>query len=158
MKVFGRSALPLDQRLPLDAALEDAFVPLRALTASVGAARVRAAVRWSSPATPPLRGLALFTRISELSLAAAISAFLFVGAVGAAQAAPAGPDVSRNAAAAGEWILNGRLAFQRPISSQVSDHRDSGDGVASNAAIARRPPRDAAPYAIRDTEPFALRP
>ncbi len=56
MKLFGPAPLPLDQRLPLDAALEDAFAPLRSRTANVGPARVRAAVRWSTPETG-LRGL-----------------------------------------------------------------------------------------------------
>ena len=158
MKLFGTSALPLDQRLPLDAALDDAFAPLRSRTAPIGAARVRAAVRWSAPETPKLRGLALFSRISELSMAAAISAFLFVGAVTSAQAAPALPDVSRNATAAGEWTLNGRNALQRPIDSRATDYRAIAGEVADNAATVRRAQPEAPAYTVRDTEPFAHRP
>src|SRR4029077_12648274 len=51
MRLFGPAPLSLDERLPLDAALDDAFAPLRARTANVGAARIRAAVRWAAP--PP---------------------------------------------------------------------------------------------------------
>lgn len=158
MKLLGTSALTLEQRLPLDAALDDAFVPLRALSAPVGAARVRAAVRWSAPEPPKLRGLALFSRISELGVAAAISAFLFVGAVSAAQAAPALPDVSRNAAATGEWTLNGRNALQRPIDSRATDYRATAGEVAENGATVRRAQPEVPAYAVRDREPFAHRP
>ena len=47
MRLFGPAPLPLDERLTVDAALDDAFAPLRARTANVGPARVRAAVRWT---------------------------------------------------------------------------------------------------------------
>ena len=158
MRLFGQEPLPLDERLPLDAALEDAFAPLRARTANVGPARVRAAVRWSAPEAGRLRGLALLTRISELTVAAAISAFLFAGSVASITAVPSVPDVSRDAVSSGEWTLNGRNALQRPIDSLATDYRTIAGEIATNAAIARRPAAPTAVHIIRDSEPFAGRP
>ena len=135
MKLFGRVGLVLEDRLAVDAALDDAFGPLRARTASIGAARVRAAVRWTRP--EPLRGIALVTRIGELSMAAVVSAFLFGASI--ASVAPA-PDVSRDAVTAGEWTLNGRTARQRPIVSRAADYRIAGDDLV-NAAVVRREAR-----------------
>lgn len=158
MRLFGPAPLPLDHRLPLDAALDEAFAPLRARTANIGAARVRAAVRWSAPEPQPLRGLALLTRVSELTVAAAISAFLFAGSVASVQDVPPVPDISRDAVTAGEWMLNGRNALQRPIDTRATDYRTTAGDLAANAATARR--ADAATFApsIRDSEPFAGRP
>jgi hypothetical protein len=158
MRLFGTTPLPLDQRLPLDGLLDDAFAPLRSRTAAVGPARVRAAVRWSPPEPPALRGYALFVRISEFSVAAAISAFLFAGSVASVQAPPPVPDVSRNAVTAGEWTLNGRTAFQRPISSQFADYRMVAGELAANAVTARRTGPEAPAYTVRDSEPFTVRP
>ena len=158
MKLFGPAPLPLDRRLPVDAALAEAFAPLRARSANVSAARVRAAVRWSAPEPRPLRGLALLTRVSELTVAAAISAFLFAGSVASVEALPAAPDVSRDAAASGEWMLNGRNALQRPIDSRASDYRTIAGDLAANAATARRVVTTAAAPSVRDSEPFAGRP
>jgi hypothetical protein len=158
MRLFGPVPLPLDQRLPLDAALEDAFAPLRARRANVGPARVRAAVRWSSPEAGRLGGLALLTRISELTVAAAISAFLFAGTVTSFAATPTTADAFRDAVSSGEWTLNGRNAFQRPIDSRATDYRTIAGEVATNAAIARRPAAPTATLIVRDSEPFAGRP
>jgi hypothetical protein len=158
MKLFGPAPLPLDQRIPLDAALEEAFAPLRARTAKVGASRVRAAVRWSAPEAGRLRGLALLTRVSELTVAAAISAFLFAGSVASITAVPSVPDVSRDAVSSGVWTLNGRNALQRPIDSLATDYRTIAGEVATNAAMARRPAAPTATQAVRDSEPFAGRP
>lgn len=157
MNLFGRRPLRLDQRLPLDAVLDDAFAPLRARTASVGAARVRAAVRWTTPPPGPLRGIALLSRISEISMAAAVAAFVFAGAA-SVSAMPAVPDVSRNAVSAGEWTLNGRNALQRPIDSRATDYRTTAGEAAANAATTRRIEPAPGPVVIRDTEPFAHRP
>jgi len=158
MRLFGPAPLPLDQRVALDAALEEAFAPLRALDANVGPSRVRAAVRWSAPESGRLHGLALLTRLSELTVAAAISALLFAGSVASITSVPADPDVSRDAVSSGEWTLNGRNALQRPIASRTSDYRTIAGDVATNAAIARRPAAPTATQAVRDSEPFAGRP
>ena len=137
MRLFGRAQLAVEDRLAVDAALDEAFGPLRARTASIGAARVRAAVRWSRPEPRPLHGIALFARIGELSMAAVVSAFLFGASI--ASVAPA-PDVSRDAVTAGEWTLNGRTARQRPIVSRAADYRIAGDDLV-NAAVVRREAR-----------------
>jgi hypothetical protein len=158
MRLFGSARLSLDERLSVDAALDEAFAPLRARTASVGPARVRAAVRWAAPEPRRLGGLALLTRMSELTVAAAFSAFLFAGAVSSIAGVPAVPDVSRNAATAGEWTLNGRNALQRPMDSLATDYRTTAGDLAANAATSRRPGSAAPAQAVRDSEPFADRP
>jgi len=158
MRLFGPAPLPLDERLTVDAALEDAFAPLRARTANVGPARVRAAVRWSASEPPTRSRLALLGRLSELTVAAAISAFLFAGSVASVETAPPVPDVSRDAVTAGEWMLNGRNALQRPISSLATDYRTTAGAMAANAATARRVEVIAPAQSIRDSEPFAGRP
>lgn len=158
MTLFGPPPLPLDQRLPLDAALEDAFAPLRARTSNVGPARVRAAVRWAAPEPRRLHGLGLLARVSELSVAAAVSALLFAGSVASITSAPTVPGSSRDAVSSDEWTLNGRNALQRPIDSRATDYRTIAGDLATNAAIARRPSAPAVTPAIRDAEPFAGRP
>ena len=159
MRAFGQDRLALDERLALDAALEDAFGPLRARGTRVGPARVRAAVRWSAPEPRPLRGLRLMTRISELTIAAAVSAFLFAGSVASVQAVPAPiPDLSRDAVTAGDRTLNGRNALQRPIGSLATDYRTTAGDLAANAALARRTDPSGPSASIRDSEPFAARP
>ncbi|MDP9320397.1 MAG: hypothetical protein M3P16_04790 [Chloroflexota bacterium] len=158
MRLFRPAPLPLEHRRPVDAALDEAFAPLRALTANVGPARVRAAVRWSAPQPARLGRLGLLARVSELTVAAAFSAFLFAGSVASATAIPAAPDVSRNAVTAGEWMLNGRNALQRPMDSRATDYRTTAGDFAANAATARRPDAAPLPQAVRDTEPFANRP
>ena len=158
MRLLGSAPLRLDDRLPLDAALDEAFGPLRGRTSRVGPARVRAAVRWAAPEPRTLGRLALLGRLSELGVAAAIAGFLFAGAVTAVASAPAEPDLSRDAAAAGEWMLNGRNALQRPIDSLATDYRTTAGDFAANAALARRPQLDATWQAVRDSEPFAGRP
>lgn len=157
MKLFGPAPLPLEHRLPLDAALEDAFAPLRARTANVGPARVRAAVRWTA-AEPRRSRLAMLGRVSELTIAAAISAFLFAGSVASVQTAPPVPDISRDAVTAGEWMLNGRNALQRPISSLATAYRTTAGDMAANAATARRSELFEPAQSVRDSEPFSARP
>jgi hypothetical protein len=158
MRLFGPAPRPLDERLAIDAALDEAFAPLRSRTANIGPARVRASVRWSAPEPRRLGGLGLLTRVSELTVAAAISAFLFAGAVASADAIPAVPDISRNAATAGEWMLNGRNALQRPIDSRATDYRTTAGEVAANAATSRRPAAVTSAQTVRDSEPFPDRP
>jgi hypothetical protein len=157
MKLLGPAPVPLEHRLPLDAALEDAFAPLRGRTANVGPARVRAAVRWTA-SEPRKSRLALLGRVSELTIAAAISAFLFAGSVASVQSAPPVPDVSRDAVTAGEWMLNGRNALQRPIYSLATAYRTTAGDMAANAATARRIELFAAAQSVRDSEPFSGRP
>ncbi|HEX6061017.1 MAG TPA: hypothetical protein VF001_03030 [Candidatus Limnocylindria bacterium] len=159
MRLFGPAPVPLDQRLPLDAALEDAFAPLRTRTANVGPARVRAAVRWTASEPRRLGRLGLLVRMSELTIAAAISAFLFAGSVASVQAAPPVPYVSRDAVTAGGWMLNGRNALHIPMSSLATDYRTIAGDMAANAATARRTDDPVAPaQSVRDSEPFAGRP
>ena len=159
MRLFGPAPLPLEERLPLDAALDDAFAPLRGRTANVGPARVRAAVRWTTAEPRTLGRLGLLVRLSELSIAAAISAFLFAGSVASVQTAPPVPDISRDAVTAGEWMLNGRNALQRPMSSLATDYRTTAGLLAANAASARRTEEPVTPtQSVRDSEPFAGRP
>ena len=142
MRLFGPAPLSLEHRLPVDAALDDAFAPLRARSATVGPARVRAAVRWA-PAEPRRLGrLALIQRVSELTVAAAICAFVFAGAV--TDSGPGVPDATRDAATSQTWMLNGRLAYQPRIEPHPAfAHPIAGD-VALNAAAARRRESDAA--------------
>jgi len=159
MRIFGPAAkLGPRERLALDSALGDAFAPLRARGANISAARVRAAVRWSAPEPRPLRGLALLTRVSELTVAAAISAFLFAGTVASVETTPPMPDISHDAVVSGEWVLNGRNALQRPIDSRATDYRTTAGDLAANAATARRPASTGAVPTVRDSEPFAARP
>ena len=158
MRLFGPAPLSLDQRLPVDAALDDAFAPLRRRTANIGAARIRAAVRWTAPEPRRLGGLALLARASELTVAAAISAFLFAGTVASVESVPRVSDVSRDAVTAGGWMLNGRNALQRPVSSLATDYRTTAGDMAANAAIARRTEVVAPTQGVRDSEPFAGRP
>jgi len=158
MKLSRPAPLPLDQRLPLDAALDDAFAPLRGRSANIGPARVRAAVRWTPSEPRGIGRLALLARASELTVAAAISAFLFAGSVASVQTAPPVPDVSRDAVTAGEWMLNGRNALQRPMSSLATDYRTTVGDMAANAATARRAEPVTPTQSVRDSEPFAGRP
>lgn len=158
MRRFGEARLTLDERLRLEAALDDAFGPLRARGTRVSAARVRAAVRWHRPDPPRLRGLGLVTRLSEIAIAAAVSAFLFAGSVASVAAPPPIPDLSRDAVTVGDRMLNGRNAFQRPISSLFKDYRMTAGDLAMNAATARRSELEAPSPSVRDSEPFAARP
>lgn len=75
-------ALPLGDRLEVEAAVETAFEPLRARRSSVGPTRVRAAVRWGrvEPAMP-VPWAAAVRRISELGVAVGMSAFVFTASV-----------------------------------------------------------------------------
>lgn len=158
MRSLGPAPLTLEERLSLDARIDDAFAPLRSRCAAIGPARVRGALRWTAPEPPRLRGLTLLGRLSELSIAAAVSAFLFAGSLAAVSAPAPRADVSRNAAAAGEWMLNGRNALQRPITSRFADYRMVAGEVAANAATARRPGDDVPAPPARATESVSAKP
>jgi len=158
MRLFGPAPISLEERLSLDAALEDAFAPLRARTANVGPARVRAAVRWSASEPGTRSRLALLGRVSELTVAAVISAFLFAGSVASVETAPPVPDVSRDAVTAGGWMLNGRNALHVTMTSLATDYRTTAGLMAANAATARRVDDIVPAQSIRDSEPFAGRP
>jgi hypothetical protein len=138
MRLFGPARLALEDRLVVDAALDEAFAPLRAQTANIGAARVRAAVRWSPPEPARLRGFPLLARIGELSMVAVISAFVFSASLASLSATGAMPEGSRDAAVTGGWVLNGRNALQRPIDSLATDWRTTAGEIAANAAMVHR--------------------
>jgi hypothetical protein len=75
-------ALGLAERLEVEAALENAFAPLRARRAGLGPTRVRAAVSWGrggSEAAVPWAGT--IRRISELGIAVGMSALVFAGSL-----------------------------------------------------------------------------
>lgn len=135
MRIFGPAPLLPAERRALDAALDDAFTSLRGRTASVGPARVRAAVRWSAPEPVRFGRLEVARRLSGLSLAAVVSAFVLAGSLapvleGAAVTRDSGTSVGR--------VLNGRLAYQPAVEPHQATIRSSvGDG-ASNGVIARR--------------------
>ncbi|MGH2378289.1 MAG: hypothetical protein ACRDGT_07405 [Candidatus Limnocylindria bacterium] len=74
--------LGLGERLEVEAAIENAFAPLRARRSTVGPTRVRAAVRWGrAEPRPPVRWAAAVSRISELGIAVGMSAFVFAAAL-----------------------------------------------------------------------------
>lgn len=145
-------ALPLEQRVRLDRALEEAFAPLRASGASLSPARVRAAVRWTPAAPPALRGFALVGRAGELATAVAAAALVF-----AASLAPvASPDVSgttiTSTVPADEVRVARGLALDRPEifarwlrvgrSATANDLLDPQVGVAGLSATPNDPPVD----------------
>ncbi|MEP7003997.1 MAG: hypothetical protein ABI888_05595 [Chloroflexota bacterium] len=138
MGLFSATPLALADRLPVDAALDEAFAPLRARTANISPARVRAAVRWSGPESARMGRPALFARISEISMAAVISALVFSSSLASLSAAPDLPDVSRDPAVTGTWVPNGRNAFQRPMDTRATDYRTTAGDLAANAVTVRR--------------------
>lgn len=155
MNLLGSTPLPLDDRLAVDALLDEAFAPLRTRTTTIGPARVRAAVRWSPAEPRGVRGAALLARVSQLTLAAAISAFVFTGSVASLVAEPSFDATTRDAGLSESRVLNGRIAFQpsaAPHESSVSGVVD--DEFAVNAATARRPESVAPTQTVRDSEPF----
>lgn len=83
-----RSALPLAERLEVEAAIDGAFAPLRLRRADLSPLRVRAAVRWGRgrDAEPPaaVRWCGAVRRLSELSIAVGMSVLMFGAALGPA--------------------------------------------------------------------------
>lgn len=105
--------LPLDQRLRLDAALQDAYAPLRHAGTGLSPSRVRAAVRWTPTGTPPLRGVALLGRAGELATAVAAAAFVFAASLAPlTQSGPSGTGLP--SAAADEVRVRPGLSLDRP--------------------------------------------
>lgn len=71
----------------VEAALRDAFAPLRARRTGLAPLRVRAAVRWGRGAPPAaLPWSAAVARLSELSVAVGMSVMVFIAAFGTAPA------------------------------------------------------------------------
>jgi hypothetical protein len=77
-----RTRVPLEDQVVLDRLLDDAFAPGRSRTVPISAARVRARVAWERPVDGGLRGLALFGRLAETSLAIGMTALLFTATLG----------------------------------------------------------------------------
>jgi anti-sigma factor RsiW len=65
-------------------ALERAYAPLRAASVAMSPARVRLALRLPQPVPTALRLSRLTARVSEIALAAAVTAFAFVGSASVA--------------------------------------------------------------------------
>lgn len=87
-----RSALPLAERLEVEAAIDAAFQPLRARRTDLSPLRVRAAVRWGrgrdSAASGAVAWSGAVRRLSELSLAVGMSVVMFSAALGPALPGP----------------------------------------------------------------------
>jgi len=85
MRLFGRrDRMTLSEQLEIEDLVVDAFGRLRSRGTTVSAARVHAVVRWQRQAEAPAPSrLALFSRLTESSLALALMAFVFAGSVGA---------------------------------------------------------------------------
>lgn len=85
-----RDVLSLGERLEVEAALDEAFAPLRARRSGLSPLRVRAAVRWGRGAPAPARAPAAYgwsgaiARLSELSVAVGMGALIFAAALGPA--------------------------------------------------------------------------
>lgn len=75
----ARCATALRDYLAASVALERAYAPLRARTTRLSPARVRLAMRMPEPVPASARFNRITARISELGLAAAVTAFAFVG-------------------------------------------------------------------------------
>ena len=71
-------------------------------------------------------------------MAAVVSAFIFSASLASLSAVPEMPDLSRDPASAGEWVLNGRAALQRPMDSRATDYRTTAGDLAANAMTIRR--------------------
>ncbi len=76
----GRCATAYRDLVATSVALDRAYAPLRVRSASLSPARVRLALRISQPVPASFRFSRITARISEFGLAAAVTAFAFVGA------------------------------------------------------------------------------
>jgi hypothetical protein len=128
MRLLGPSRLSLESRLAVDAALDEAFAPLRGRATNISPARVRAAVRWTRPEPTGLRGVALLSRITELSVAAVVGAFLVGGSLG-------GVPQSATSDAVRDTIDRGQATR---TTLRPSDTRMTAGDVADTAASVRR--------------------
>lgn len=106
------AALPLSERVRLDAVLDAAYAPLRLSGTGLSPARVRAAVRWAPASAPPLRGAALIGRAGELATAVAAAAFVFAASL--APILPAAEDSGRSALPADVVRVAPGLSLDRP--------------------------------------------
>lgn len=157
MRSFGQRTLGGAERVALDAALADAFAPVREATTPLSASRVRAAVRWSRPDPAPLGGLALVARLSELAVSVAAMAFLFAG-ISAPLVTRGSVELSRDPVVAGARPLNGAIAAQRFIDSLAMDYRTVAPLDALNAAAARRRELPVQPAVVLQREGGAIAP
>lgn len=107
-------ALPLDERLRVDAALDAAFAPLRLTGTSLSPARIRAAVRWAPAVPPSLSGAALLSRAGELATAVAAAAFVFTASLAPLSSPSPGAEAARRAGSADEVRVAPGLSLDRP--------------------------------------------
>ncbi|MGH2450994.1 MAG: hypothetical protein ACRDGE_06960 [Candidatus Limnocylindria bacterium] len=85
MRVLRNEPLTFAEQLRLEAALDEAFAPIRERRTNLSPARVRAALRWEPrlrEAPPVWRGVALAGRLAESSLAVGLTALIFVATLG----------------------------------------------------------------------------
>jgi anti-sigma factor RsiW len=81
----GRCATAYRDLVATSVALDRAYAPLRVRSASLSPARVRLALRMPQPVPASFRFSRIAARINEFGLAAAVTAFAFVGAGSVAQ-------------------------------------------------------------------------
>ncbi len=81
-----RRELPLGEQLAIEAALDDAFEPLRHASTDLSPLRARAAVRWGRGGAEARRvpWAGAVSRLSELGLAVGMASVIFAGAFGSA--------------------------------------------------------------------------
>ena len=123
-------------------ALDRAYAPLRAATVAMSPARVRLALRLPQPIPASLRLSRLTARVSEIALAAAVTAFAFVGSASVAPQptivdeavsdtgtlthVTAGPDDQYFL----RWLRIGRYAAQSDlVDPGVTPHADVDDSL-----------------------------
>ncbi len=80
----GRCAVALSDLASASIALDRAYAPLRAATVALSPARVRLAMRAPEPTPVAIRLSRLTSRLTEVALAAAVTAFAFVGSASVA--------------------------------------------------------------------------
>jgi len=90
----GRCAEAMSDLASASIALDRAYAPLRATTVALSPARVRLAMRLPQPVPTGVRVSRLTSRLTELALAAAVTAFAFAGS---ASVAPKPAIVDENA-------------------------------------------------------------
>src|SRR4051812_6175042 len=78
--VCGRCANAYRDLVATSVALDRAYAPLRARSTALSPARVRLALRVPQPQPASLRFSKITARINEFGLAAAVTAFAFIGA------------------------------------------------------------------------------
>jgi len=76
----ARCANAYSDLIATSVALDRAYAPMRAASVALSPARVRLAMRMGEPVPTPLRFSRLVARVNEVALAAAVTAFAFVGA------------------------------------------------------------------------------